>query len=307
MSCSTTLPASFAWAPRMALCSLVFALALPTPALADTVRLGGTGAALGTMTLLAQAYKKIDPLFQLEIVPNLGSSGGIKALGAGATQIAVASRAIKAEELAAGLHAVEYGRTAFVLATAKADVQALTLAQIADLYAGRQTRWGDGQPVRLVLRPASDADTPLLASFSPGVKVALTTAMAREGMVTAMTDQDSADAIERLPGGIGSSSLALLMSEHRRARALPIDGIAPTVANVASGRYPYVKPLYLLYKDGAPPSALRFIAFVGSEAGRRILTAAGTDVTTARKDASAAQAAAQAATQAATQAAQLAR
>ena len=257
-------------------------LALPTPARADTVRLGGTGAALTTMALLAQAYKKLDPTFQLEIVANLGSSGGIKALTTGATQMAVASRAIKAEELAAGLHAVEYGRTAFVLATAKDTVQGLTLTQIADLYAGKQTKWGDGQPVRLVLRPPSDGDTALLASFSSGVKIALATAMAREGMFTAMTDQDSADAIERLPGGLGTSSLALLTAEHRRARALPIDGIAPTVANVASGRYPYVKPLYLVFKDGAPASVTQFIAFVGSPAGKRILTESGTDATTPR-------------------------
>ncbi|MBA3599162.1 MAG: substrate-binding domain-containing protein [Methylibium sp.] len=277
----TTLPSSLAWALRTTLFCLIFALALPTPARAETIRLGGTGAALRTMTVLAQAYMKVEPSFQLEIVPNLGSSGGIKALTTGATQIAVASRGTKAEERAAGVRAFEYGRTAFVLATAKDNVRALTLTQVADLYAGRQTKWSDGQPVRLVLRPASDVDTPLLASFSPSVKEALATAMAREGMVTAMTDQDSADAIERLPGGLGTSSLALLMSEHRRARALPIDGVEPTVGNVASGRYRYVKPLYLLFKDGAPASVVRFIAFVGSDAGRRILTETGTDVTTA--------------------------
>lgn len=278
---STTLPSSLARALRTTLFSLGFALALPTPARAETVRLGGTGAALRTMAVLAQAYKKVDPSFQLEIVPNLGSNGGIKALTAGAIQIAVASRVIKAEELAAGVHAFEYGRTAFVLATAKDNVRALTLTQIADLYAGRQTKWSDGQPVRLVLRPANDGDTPLLASFSQGVKDALAIAMARPGMVTAMTDQDSADTIERLPGGLGTSSLALLMSEQRRARALPIDGVEPTVGNVANGQYPYAKPLYLLFKDGAPASVLQFIAFVGSEAGRRILTDTGTDVTTA--------------------------
>ena len=279
---SMTAPARFAQALRSTLFSLVLALALPTPARADTVRLGGTGAALGTMALLAQAYKKVDPTFQLDIVANLGSNGGVKALTSGATQIAVVSRAIKAEDLAAGLLAVEYGRTAFVLATAKDTVQGLTLAQITDLYAGRQTKWGDGQPVRLVLRPPSDGDTALLASLSPDVKDALAAAMAREGMTTAMTDQDSADAIERLPGGLGTSSLALLTAERRRAKALPIDGITPTVANVASGRYPYVKPLYLLFKDGAPASVTQFIAFVGSQAGRRILTESGTDVSTAR-------------------------
>lgn len=59
------------------------------------------------MTIVARAYKKVDPSFQLEIVPNLGSSGGIQAPTTGATQIAVASRAIKTEELVAGLHTFE--------------------------------------------------------------------------------------------------------------------------------------------------------------------------------------------------------
>jgi phosphate transport system substrate-binding protein len=233
------------------------------------------------MTLLAQAYSQIDPSFQLEVVPNLGSTGGIKALLSGATHIAVASRNPKPEESAAGLRAHEVGRTAFVLATTKENVTGLTLPEVADLYAGRQSKWSDGQAVRLVLRPASDHDTALLAAFSPGVKDAVAIAMAREGMVFAMTDQDSADAIERLPGGLGTSSLALLMSERRRARALSIDGVTPTVANVASGRYPYVKPLVLLVKAGAPASLMQFVAFVGSAAGRCILTEAGTDVSSA--------------------------
>jgi phosphate transport system substrate-binding protein len=271
-----------AGAARATLLGVVLGLGMTLHASADTVRLGGTGAALGNMALLAQAYGKVDPSFRLDIVPNLGSSGGIKALTAGAIQIAVASRAPKAEELLVGLSAFEYGRTAFVLATTKEGTQNLTLSQVADMYAGKQTKWSDGQPVRLVLRPASDADTALLASWSPGIKEGLGIAMSREGMVTAMTDQESANAIERLPGGLGVSSLALLVSEHRRARALSVDGIAPTVANVASGRYPYVKPLYLLVRSGAPASVTRFVAFVGSDAGRRLLTEAGVDVTTAR-------------------------
>ena len=263
------------------LLGLAAATLLLTPVRAETVRLGGTGAALGSMHLLAQAYRKIDPTFQIDVVPNLGSSGGLKALANGATQVAVISRPLKPDESAAGLHAFEYGRTAFVLASMKDDLRSLSLADIASLYAGKQGKWSDGQPVRLVLRPASDGDTALLASFSPEIKQALAAAMAREGMVSAMTDQDSADAIEKLPGGLGTSSLALLLSEQRRARAIAIDGVEPTVANVASGRYPYFKPLYLVVKADAPSGAMQFLAFVGSSAGRRILTSVGTDVSKA--------------------------
>jgi phosphate transport system substrate-binding protein len=242
---------------------------------AETLRLGGTGAALGSMALLAKAYQRLDPGFELQIVPNLGSSGAIKALLEGSIQVAATSRPLKPDEAASGLQAFAYGRTAFVLATTKDGVDGLTMAQIVDLYSGRQPRWGDGKPVRLVLRPPSDGDTALLAAFSPEVKAVLDIAMAREGMVTAMTDQDSATAIERLPGGLGTSTLALLISEQRRARALAIDGVAPTVDNVADGSYRFTKTMYLVVGARRSMAASKFLAFVDSDAGRRILAKAG--------------------------------
>ena len=184
------------------------------------------------------------------------------------------SRLIKIEETA-GLQAIEYGTTPFVLATAKSGINDLSLGQIADLYSGKQTKWADGQSVRLVLRPASDGDNAPLGGLSPAVKSALAIAMAREGMAIGITDQDTVDTIERLPGAIGTASLAVLKSENRRAVALAIDGVAPTVANLSKGSYPYHKRMYLVVK-GAPGAAVsKFVAFVGSEAGRRILGDSG--------------------------------
>lgn len=242
---------------------------------ADALRFGGTGSAIGTIKRLALAYQQVDPGFQLELVPNLGSSGGLKALGSGAIQLAAVSRPLRPEESAAGLRSLEYGRTAFVLATRKEGVTGLTRQQVADLYAGRQARWPDGQAVRLVLRPASDADAVLLASFSPEIKAGVEAAQAREGMVLGMTDQETVDAIERLPGGLGTASVALLLSEQRQARALAIDGVAPTLAHVESGRYPYIKTMHLVMRADAPAALTRFVAFVGSAAGRRVLAETG--------------------------------
>lgn len=263
------------WRRTPSLACALLALALCAAAHADTVRFGGTGSAIGTIKQLAQAYRKLDPSFQLDVVPNLGSGGGIKAVATGAIQLGAASRALKADEAAAGVRAIEYGRTAFVLATAKDGVKGLTMREVADLYAGRQSRWADGQPVRLVLRPASDADSALLGSFAPEVKAAVDAALAREGMVMGMTDQEAVDAIERLPGGLGTASMALLLSEQRRARALEIDGVAPTPAHVASGRYPYLKTMYLVVRADAPASVMKFVDFVGSPLGQRVLAETG--------------------------------
>ena len=261
---------------RAAITGLAVFTTLTTPlAYPETVRTGGTGAALGTMRILADAYSKVDPQFSLEIVPNLGSGGGLKALEQGAVHFAVISRPLKSDEMARGHAAIEYGRTPFVLATARGVATGLTLQQIADIYAGRLSKWSDGTPVRVVLRPANDSDTALLARLSPAVKDALAQAMAREGMIVAVTDQDSAHDIGRVKGAIGTSSLALVMSEKRTLVALAIDGVKPTVKTLSDGTYPYFKSVYIVTKGTPSEGTTRFIAFVRSPEGRRILTETG--------------------------------
>ncbi len=254
---------------------LLLASSLAPTVVAETVRLGGTGSAMGSMAKLAEAYQHVDPSFRLEIVPNLGSSGGIKALQRDLIDLAASGRPLKPEESATRLQAHVYGVTPFVIATAKEGVDQLTTTQLAAFYSGRIAHWPDGRSVRLVLRPANDTDTPLLASLSPAIKSALAIAMARDGMVVAMTDQDSVDAIERLPGGLGTSTLAQLRSESRRARALVIDGVEPTVENLSNGRYRFAKTMYLIAKDCPSASVAGFLAFVRSEPGRNILAEIG--------------------------------
>lgn len=255
------------------LCSL-------TLAQAETIRVGGTGSGLGLLQKLALQYAKQEPGFQAIVVPSLGSSGGLKAAAHGAIDLAVSSRPLSPEE-ESGTPAVLIGQTAFVLATAKAGVQGLALTQLAEMYSGRQVRWPDGQPVRLVLRQASDVDTLLLARLSPAMKLAVDAAMAREGMIIALTDQDAVDVLERVPGTIGPTTQALLLSEGRRLAALAIDGLVPTVAHVASGRYPWAKPLLLVPRPGAPPVVHRFVAWVASDGARRLLAEYGVDTSVA--------------------------
>ncbi len=76
----------------------------------------------------------------------------------------------------------------------------------------------------------------------------------------------------------GPSSLALIVSEKRKLRALKLDGKEPSLANLANGAYPYYKRLFLV--TGRQPSAVaeNFAAFVKSPAGRKILAANGSGV-----------------------------
>lgn len=245
-----------------------------TAAAADGVRINGTGAALGGLEAVAEAYMKAHPGSRVSILrPALGGGGSVKALQAGALDLAVSARPLKEAERAQGLVAQEYAKAPLVIAVAKNNqrIAGLTLAELADIYAGRTRTWRDGSPLRLILRQPSDADILLLRAVSPEMDAAVALALARKGMVTAMTDQESAELLEKTPGAIGTSSLALIIAEKRALRPLPLNGVEPSLQAFVDGRYPYAKTLYLVM--GAHPSeeARRFAVFLNSPAGCTIL------------------------------------
>jgi len=259
---------------------LVFALtlALPAPAVpAETVKMGGSGTNLGTMRRLAEAFGKTRPGVQFTIFPSLGTTGGLRALTDGAIDLALLSRPLKERERAGGITGVEYGRSPFVIVTAKADApQGFTLQQLAEIYSGKVTAWPDGSPLRLVLRPKGDSDTEALEGMSPAMRQAIQKAVQRKGLVIGTSDQENADAIQKIPGAMGSSTLAIILSEKRPLKPLSLDGAAPTPENVANGSYPFFKRLFLAFGPKKPsPAVQQFLDFVRSPQGRGILRETG--------------------------------
>ena len=260
----------------IALMALTLLLGAGAQAQAQELKLGGTGAALGSMQLLAQAYARTRPELRLSVLPSMGSGGGIKAVLAGAIQIGLSSRPLSDAETRAGAVAVEYGRTPFVFANAATNATTgVTLAQLTDYYSGTQSQWPDGATLRLVLRPIGDSDSETIKAMSPAMREAKSAAEQRKGMVFTVTDQDTAAAIEKIPGALGPSTLALLLSERPALKALALDGVLPSAASIASGRYPLYKTMLLVTGPKSPPQALDFVAFVRSAAGRSILEQTG--------------------------------
>lgn len=243
---------------------------------ADELKLAGTGAALATMQALADAYAKRQPDSRITVLPSVGSSGGIKAVLAGAAQIGVSARPLKESEAKAGAAAFEYGRTPFVFAVAASSkASGLTTQNLVDIYAGKLEQWPDGSRIRVVMRPLGDSDTDIIKAISPAMREAKTAAERRPGMLFTVTDQESATAIETTPGGLGPTTLALVLSEKRALKALALDGVVPDGKALASGKYPHYKQMFIVTGPKSPAAALDFVAFVGSATGRAILQQTG--------------------------------
>ena len=261
---------------RVALgCALAW---LTTGALAQSVvRISGTGSGTGGMRLLAQAFMQANPAVRVDVLPAVGSTGGISALIAGQVELAVSNRPPKPVEIdKLAMLSVEYARTPFVVAVHRdLGVSALTLAQFAALFAEGAATFPNGKRARPVLRMSDAADTAILKSLSPTVAAAIDAATLRRGMLNADTDSEAADLVERTAGAFTGSTLALIESEKRPLIALTIDGKAPTVAALLDGSYPYFKALFMIVGPQAGAETKRFAAYLQSAPGRALLRAHG--------------------------------
>jgi len=247
-----------------------------------TIKIGGTGGAIGSMKELALAYQKKHPETTVKIIPHLGTRGGIKAVFDGALDIGLAGRKLSQQELAQGLQEFEYARSPFVFVTAKGRAMDLTLDTVAKLYRGDTRKWPDGTPIRIIMRPEGDVDIIMLKAMSPEIRDAVVRAESREGMLIAMDDQENCDMIEKIKGAFGTSTLTQIIAEKRALTALPFNGVTPDIKAMVAGRYPYYKSFHLFIGPKSSPLSQAFIEFVKSPEGKRILARTGNHVTGAK-------------------------
>jgi phosphate transport system substrate-binding protein len=229
---------------------------------ADVFRIGGTGAALVTMEQLATAYAKRVPGFAVEVPRSLGSGGAVRAVQAGAIDVAVSGRPLTADEAKGQIKAFPFVVTPFTFVTSHRSVADLKTAELPEFYTGQRTKWPDGAPIRVILRPETDTDTDLLAELFPAMVQALRRARARPELLVAPTDQDNAEAAQHLAGSLTVMTLLQFMSEKPALQLLALDGAQPTVAGMAEGTYRYSKKIYLVAREQPSARVSDFLAFV---------------------------------------------
>jgi phosphate transport system substrate-binding protein len=79
----------------------------------------------------------------------------------------------------------------------------------------------------------------------------------------------------RTPGALAPTSLTQILAEREKLEPLAWDGVAPTLANLASGAYPLEKRLLVAFRASPRPAVRRFLGFLGSARARKILEDTG--------------------------------
>ena len=245
----------------------VNALAMAGPAVAEGLRIGGTGAVTEVLRQLAPDFTAQTGI-ALTVLPSLGSSGANSAVADGKLGLAVSGRDLRDKEKARGLQVIGVLRTPFGFVTSRPGPDGLANTDIVRLYQSAKPVWPDGMPVLIVLRPADDSDNDVVAAFFPGMAETIAQLRKRRDLSVAATDQDNADMAEKTKGSLVPATLTQIRAEQRNLRFVTLDGVAPSVEAYLDGTYPYGKLLYLVASSPPSAEAKAFADFLASPARR---------------------------------------
>ena len=201
-----------------------------------------------------------------------GSGSGIKAVQEGRCDIGLSSRDLKDEEKAAGLTGtvLAYDGIA-VIVNPENPVSDLSVETITKIYTGEITNWSEigGNDVEIVLigREAG-------SGTRDGFESITDTEDACKYRQELTSTGDVITTVSQNPGAIGYASVA---SVKDTVKALTVDGIAATEANIKDGSYVVQRPFVLVTKSDTKLSdaAQKFFDYITSADANEIISAAG--------------------------------
>jgi phosphate transport system substrate-binding protein len=80
--------------------------------------------------------------------------------------------------------------------------------------------------------------------------------------------------IETSPAGMGITGIS--SAKKRKIKVLSLNGIEPSKENIASGKYPLWRPLYITIPKNPPEKIKKVVDFMLSPEGQSIISAQGT-------------------------------
>jgi phosphate transport system substrate-binding protein len=254
----------------------VFCLMAGVVFAAESIVIKGSTTVLPIAQAALEAYMKKNPGVQISLSGG-GSGEGIKALIDKTTDIATSSREIKKEEVTLAetkgvkpvTHVVAYDAIIPVVHP-KNKVTNLSIDQLSQIYQGKITNWKEvgGADLKIVVI-SRDSSSGTFESWDHFImKKAKVTPQAQMlasngAIVTAVSKNRYA--IGYLGMGYVNKSL----------KPLPVDGVKASVETALSKEYPLSRELYM-YTNGEPAGEVaKFIAFVKSADGQKIVAKEG--------------------------------
>ncbi|MEQ8174696.1 MAG: phosphate ABC transporter substrate-binding protein [Syntrophomonadaceae bacterium] len=237
--------------------------------LQGTITIAGSTSVQPFSEVLAEKFMEKNPKVKVNVQGG-GSGQGITAATSGAAQIGSSSRDLTAQEKAQLVETKIAMDGIAVVVNPSNQVENLTADQIRNIFLGNIKNWkevgGPDTVITVVSREEGSgtrsAFEELLLSKQPVVKTAIVQASTGAVKTTIAGDKNS----------IGYDSLAAV---DATIKALKIDGVDASAANVKNGSYKASRPFIYLTKGQPEGASKAFIDFVMSSEGQQIMSQQG--------------------------------
>jgi len=211
-----------------------------------------------------------------------GSAGGIAQLGEGQVEIAMSSKVVADEDRArypgVDFVSTEIGQDAVGVIVRREVVdgglRGLDKAQLQALFEGRVSNWkelgGPDLPVFVYDKEPGRGTREVLDRYLYGKDAKAPPPPRSDNYAVVGGNEETRAKLESTPGSVGPLSSSFITG-HPRLATLEVDGVPPTPATVKDSSYPMSRPLFLV-TDGPPTGqARRFIDFVLSPEGQKLV------------------------------------
>ncbi|AXI70072.1 phosphate ABC transporter substrate-binding protein [Streptomyces bacillaris] len=246
---------------------------------------GGGLRASGSTTVAPVAADAAEALkaqgMNITIATQGGSAGGISQLAAGQIDIALSSKPISDEDRTAHPKAdfvtTQIGSDAVgVIVTkpvADAGVKNLTVDQVRGLFEGKITNWSEvGGPkldVFVYDKEPGRGTREVLDKYVYGDEKA-PPPPDTDNFAIVGGNLETRNKLESTPGAVGPLSTGFVEGREK-LQVVTLDGIAASPENIASGKYPMNRPLYLITNGEPAGDAKKFIDYLLSDKGQALL------------------------------------
>jgi len=260
---------------------VVVLLILVGTTLGSTLVIKGSNTVYPVAQLWAEAYKEINPDVEISI-EGAGSSTGIKALFNGQTDIANSSRWIKTSEIEQmnqdGKYfipfIVAYDGIAIVV-NKSLGIENITVQQLYDIYSGKVTTWNqiDSSLPKVRIVPMSRDNAS--GTFEYFVEHVMKGEKLAPQVQQLASTRAEVEQVMQNRYAIGYIGMGYITED---VKALTVENIEPTVANVNSGAYPISRPLFMFVDatDGLPTGIIgEFLRFALSPEGQSAVLSVG--------------------------------
>jgi phosphate transport system substrate-binding protein len=213
----------------------------------------------------------------VEIGKGLGTKDRLAALKESKIDIAMASHGLNVAEVTAqGMSVHRIAMTPVVFGVHESvKIDNLTAAQLCAIFAGSTKNWkevgGGDLPIAPMARPDTEVDAQVAGDGVPclkGFKLPDTIKINASA-------RDMAKALAETAGSVGVTSATVVEQSGGKVKAVALDGIAPSEANVAAGKYRLTRDAFLVLGAAPPAPAKAFVDFTRSPEGAAVIKANG--------------------------------